>query len=171
MEVEWRPYELHPELPPEGRAREQRGATGPSRVQLMAQESGLEMTTPSVTPNPRLAFEAAEFAHSQGKGDSFHRTLFDAYWRRGLNIGTEPVLLQVAAEVGLDPEALRNSLAERTLADAVERKLEASRQSGVRAVPTFVFNDRYAVEGAYPYESFRRFVTERLLKEPQEGQQ
>lgn len=163
------PYELHPELPPEGRVREQRGGTGPSRVQVMAQQSGLEMITPPVTPNPRLAFEATEYARGYGKEAEFHRTLFDAYWRRGLNIGTAPVLVQVAGEVGLEQEGLRKALDERTFEDAVDRKLDASRQAWVRAVPTFVFNGRFAIEGAYPYESFRRFVAERLLKEPPEG--
>jgi predicted DsbA family dithiol-disulfide isomerase len=165
VEVEWQPYELHPELPPEGRPREQRGARGPNRVQLMAQEAGLEMNTPTVTPNPHRAFEAAEYAKTQGKGSEFHRAVFDAYWRRGLNIGTREVLLQVADEVGLPREPLDKALTEGAYRDLVDQKLDAVRQLGVTAVPTFIFNGRYAVEGAYPYELFRRVVTERLLKE------
>ncbi|MSQ11304.1 MAG: DsbA family oxidoreductase [Dehalococcoidia bacterium] len=168
VQVEWRPYELHPEIPPEGKPLEERSRLGFSRILAMAKEAGLEMSPPPRIANSRLALEATEFANAQGNGGAFHRAVFETYWRRGLNIGQQAVLLQLADEAGLDREALRQALQQGTYREVLERKLGEARKTGANGVPAFVFNDRYLVTGTHPYEVFRNFIAERLLKERDE---
>ncbi|MSP79163.1 MAG: DsbA family oxidoreductase [Dehalococcoidia bacterium] len=163
-EVEWWPYELHPGLPAEGKPREPR--PGASRTQLMAQEEGLEMVQPAIQANSKLAQEATEWARAQSKGNEFHHAVFEAYWKRGLNISLEEVILHVTCEMGMDAEALRKALREGTYRQVLEDRLDQARQAGVRAVPTYLLNEQYAIEGVYPYETFRRVVKQQIFKEP-----
>ena len=164
-QVEWRPFELRPGMPAEGmespyppEQREQRFA----RIRQMAEEAGLTMHPPRRISNPRLAFEATEFARAQGQFDALHRAILDAYWRDGQDIGQLSVLLGLAQRVGLDTEALATALKEGSYRESVERLLEESRSIGIRAVPSYVFQDKYLLEGAQPYEVFRNFVEQHL---------
>ena len=168
VDVDWRPFELHPELPPEG------GSLGysPKRtegfrahIRQMAAEGGLEMNFRDKVSNSRLALEATEFAREQGrdKFEDFHRGVMDAYWRDGRNIGDVEVLVDVGTKVGLDSQGLREALADRRYAQAIEAQIDFGRQAGINAVPAFIFDDKYLIEGAQPYEVFQRVIQQHVL--------
>jgi predicted DsbA family dithiol-disulfide isomerase len=63
-------------------------------------------------------------------------------------------LVALAAEVGLDPDQLRQALTDRTYAQAVAEDISTARQLGVTGVPFFVIEDKYAVAGAQDSEVF-----------------
>ena len=165
--MEWRAFELHPEVPPEGSVLQR----DPERVRLsrqalatMAQEAGLEITPRDKVSNSRLALEAAEYARPQGElFDRLHLGLFGAYWREGRNIGDPAVLAEVGQAAGLDGPGLAKALADRTFHDAVQQQLDEARSLNILAVPTFIFDGRFAVQGAQPYELFKRVMEEYVL--------
>jgi predicted DsbA family dithiol-disulfide isomerase len=80
--------------------------------------------------------------------------LFRAYFTEGKNIADHATLVELAGEAGLDKTMAADMLNGKELADAVEKDIYEAQQIGVRGVPFFVLNDRYAVSGAQPVEAF-----------------
>ncbi len=165
----WVSYQIHPETPPAGHSLAEyfRGADlTPMHEMLRARtaEFGLPFSAPQVLANSRLAILAAEHARDTGRHEALSRRLFSAYFAESLNIGDVEVLTALGVEVGLDPEALRDSLA----TDAhVDRLAEAERQArrlGITGVPTFFIasappgselSPRLRIVGAQPIAVFR----------------
>ena len=96
VEVTWLPFELHPEIPPEGMdlpPHIRAGFGGMSeRLQRMAQEMGREMVIPDRIPNSRRALEVSEYAREQGKHDEFHRVVFQKFYGEGQDMSNWAVL-------------------------------------------------------------------------------
>jgi predicted DsbA family dithiol-disulfide isomerase len=156
VELHWLPYELRPEpepLPEMDEANLERFRGNWERgVAPLAARYGVEMHFPPYKPRSRWAHEAAEFARDRGQFEAMRTALFQTLFVANRDIGEIDVLADVAAGVGLDGGELRAALAEGRYTQRV-RELEAiSWQLGVRAVPTIVFGDTVAVEGAQPYE-------------------
>jgi predicted DsbA family dithiol-disulfide isomerase len=160
--VEWRAFELHPEIPPEGmvlpahwRAR-LGGASEP--LQEMAREAGMALVTPEIIPNSRRALEATEYARERGKHAAFHAAVFEQLYGRGQDIGRWEVLRTAAEAVGLDPDAMQEATAAGQYRAVVDSQIAEGRGLGISGVPTFVFDDRYALVGAQPYALFREVM-------------
>lgn len=77
-----------------------------------------------------------------------------AYYQEGRDLNELDTLVNLAAEVGLDAEAARQALLAGTYANEVRRDEYEAQQIGVRGVPFFVFEDKYAVSGAQPSAVF-----------------
>jgi predicted DsbA family dithiol-disulfide isomerase len=157
-EVEWRPFYLRPDTPPDGmelpahlRARY---AGTSERLRHIARANGMEMVTPSRIPNTRLAHEATEYAREQGKGEDFHRIVFRKYYGEGQDIGRWEVLRGAAQEADLDADEMQRVVEAGRYAGAVKEQVEEAYSLGITGVPTYVLNDRYAIVGAQPYEVF-----------------
>jgi predicted DsbA family dithiol-disulfide isomerase len=164
-------FDLKPGIPAEGLSREQvyAGRVYPEgyldNMREMAAASGIDMRRPPLIPNTRKAHEATEFARERGDLLAFHRALFHAYWTEERNIGDLDVLADVAVACGLDPDALREALADGRYAAAVEDQMQWVREVGITAVPTIIFEGRFAVVGAQDYDVFRD-VAHRVLTRP-----
>ncbi len=164
VEYAWLPFELRPEPEPlpdlSGPNLERSRANWTQRVVPLAERYGVEMRFTTVKPRSRWAHEAAEFARDSGQFDAMREAIFRAYWVDGQDIGQAEVLAAAAASVGLEPDALRTALAA-GLYTARVRELEmVAAQLGVRAVPTMVFGDTVAVQGAQPYAVLRQAYEE-----------
>jgi predicted DsbA family dithiol-disulfide isomerase len=92
-----------------------------------------------------------------GKGDEFHKAVFQAYFADGRNIADISVLKEIIGTIGLDGRIAEQALAERTFKEAVDRDWEYSRTCGVTAVPTFMIAKRLGV-GAQPYQALLDLV-------------
>lgn len=153
-------YDLRPGLPPEGLPRDEvyrEGRYPPGyldRLRETARESGIEMIAPPVVANTLKAHQATEFAKDGGRLPRFHRAVFAAYWEKGENIGDEEVLCRLAQECGLDADGLRAALADGRYVQRVEEQMAWARGAGLGGVPTFIFNDKFALVGAQDYEVF-----------------
>ena len=161
MAIEWRPFELHPETPPEGRPRDAASPRGNQVIEL-AQADGIPMIRTSVIANSRLALEASEFARAVGPEafDRFHEGVFRAYFVEDRNIGDVEVLAAIAEGVGLDGAALRQALDERRYSEAVDAGIQWSADLGITGTPTSVFvaDQLYGLVGAQPYEAFEQVM-------------
>lgn len=116
---------------------------------------GVEINPVTTLVNSHRALLASEFAKDHGKFHDFHEALFHAGFTRGQDLSSLDVLLQLAEEVGLDPNELATSLQdgryEQRLADT---QAEAARY-GIGGTPTFIINGRYKIVGSRPFDSFR----------------
>ena len=121
-------------------------------------------------PSSRRALVLAEIARDQGRHDELHPRLFEAYWVKGLDIGSDDVLLDLAAEVGMDrPEtAERLSAWSADVLRAIEEETRAAVEMGVTGVPGWLVDKRLLVPGAQPHDVFERVLT-RLGHEPEAG--
>jgi predicted DsbA family dithiol-disulfide isomerase len=122
-----------------------------------------------LVPSSRKALVLAEFARAKGRFGEIHPRLFEAYWVRGLDIGSDQVLLDVAEDAGLDRAEAIDVLASPDAAlAAIEQETRAVVQQGITGVPGWVVDDRYLIPGAQPHEAFERVLTE-LGHEPRPG--
>ena len=159
--MEWRPYELHPEIPPEGIDRSG-GDSGRvayyDQLRSLAQEAGLTFQPGTRVPNSHRSLEAAEFAREQGAFAPYHRALFEAYFGQGRDIGDVEVLAELGAASGLDPAALRDALGAKRYASLVDERTKEARGQEVTGMPTFMFENgerRLPIVGAQEYALFQ----------------
>lgn len=125
------------------------------RVTDMAAEVGLKYDfDKAVVANSFDAHRLSHFAKKYGKQDAVEERLFKAYFTEGKNTADHEVLTALAAEAGLDAEAVRTMLAGTEFSDDVNNDIYEAQQVGARGVPFFVFDNRYAVSGAQPTELF-----------------
>jgi predicted DsbA family dithiol-disulfide isomerase len=116
-------------------------------------------------PNSRRALALAEYAREEGRFEEVHRALFRAYWAEGRDIGSDEVLLEVAAAAGLDPTEAAGRLGDPALARIVEEQTTLALEHGASGVPAWAIDETVLVPGAQPHEVFER-VLERLGHAP-----
>lgn len=143
LELDVVPYELVPApaiLPPPEALRPELEAAGPAAAAL-----GIELALPPRIPRTRKAHEAVAHARRQGLALELAEVIYDAVWRRGLDISRLDVLADLGAEAGLDPAALHVALgvdAEEAGVVAAQREAEAA---GIAELPTFRVGDEVRV--------------------------
>lgn len=162
MSVDWRPFFLRPDTPPEGLrlSAEVRARMGQAhdRLRAMATDAGLDMVFPDVVPNTRRALEATEYARVEGRLEPFHRAVAHRYYGAGLDVSDWSVLGSAATEVGLDAAEMRREVDAGAFGVALDEAIAEARAIGVTAVPTYVLDGRYAIVGAQPIEAFHEVV-------------
>jgi predicted DsbA family dithiol-disulfide isomerase len=166
VEVRYRPYQLDPRAPMSAepmydyleRRFGARGRAMASHVIGIARGEGLEMDYDhglSVnTLNAHRLLMLADREHGAAIQRALMHRLFDAHFSQGKDIGAPRVLAELAGEVGMDPDAARNYLETGEGAGEVQEAITDAQRLGVSAVPTYVFDDKYIVEGAQPTELF-----------------
>ena len=119
-------------------------------------------------PSSRRALVLAEIARDQGRHGELHPRLFEAYWVKGLDIGSDDVLLDLATDIGLDRAETAERLSAWTpdLLKAIENETRTVVEMGVTGVPAWLVDQRLLVPGAQPHDVFERVLT-RLGHEPQ----
>jgi predicted DsbA family dithiol-disulfide isomerase len=167
--VTWRPYELHPEAPPEGIPREAyfgRGRAEQMRSYMdsVADSVGLTMRSRDVIINSRRALGAAEFARERGKFEEMHEALFKAHWEQTGRLEDVDDLVRIGAGIGLDAVELRTAIEEDRYAAVIDENRAEAESVGINAIPAHIFGRRYLVMGAQPYEVFKQ-VLDKLEKE------
>ena len=167
--MEWRPYYLRPDTPPEGMDLPEyilkaRASGSDERLQNMAKLHGMEFKSTDRIYNTRIAHEATEYAREHGKGLEFHRVVFRKVYGEGLDISKWEVLRSAAEEVGLDANDMQSVVDGGKYTAEVAAQVRQAQEIGVTGVPTYVINDRYAVVGAQPYEVFKNALGQ-ILKE------
>jgi predicted DsbA family dithiol-disulfide isomerase len=173
VDVEWRPFYLYMDTPPEGRElpeyiKRNRAQGYEERLHQIADSYGLVFKSVQRIYNTRLAHEATEYAREHGKGNEFHKVVFHKVYAEGLDPSQWEVLRTVAREVGLDAEEMRREVeSEKYMAKVVDQ-VRWAYQIGVTGVPTYVINDRYAIVGAQPYEVFKNALEQIAKQKPDE---
>jgi len=170
MEVEWRPFYLYWDTPPEGRelpehVKQVRAAGSEERLSQLAASFGMKFVSTKRIYNTRLAHEATEYARDHGRHAEFHATVFRKIYAEGLDISQWDVLRAVAEEAGLEADEMQREVEAGKYTANVVEQVEQAYRNGVSGVPTYVINNRYAVVGAQPYEVFKRAL-ETVLKRP-----
>lgn len=160
LEVDWKPFFLRPETPPEGMPLPayilERIKDPNEPLKLRAAREGLTMVRGDRIPSTRRAHEAVEFARAQGRLEPLHAALLKRYWELGQDLYSMEVLRGAASDAGLDPQALQEAVESGAYTAEVEQGVGEAQAMGIRAVPTFIFDESLAVQGAQELPVFRQ---------------
>ncbi|HSY60843.1 MAG TPA: DsbA family oxidoreductase, partial [Cytophaga sp.] len=100
------------------------------------------------------AHRMIQLAKTKGLGDAAEERLFYAYFTEGKNFGNPDVLIELGKDIGLTEAEVKTALTDDSYAYKVTQDIQEAQQLGVRGVPFFVFDRKYAISGAQPPQAF-----------------
>lgn len=167
VEVIWRSYELDPKLITREDISmydyfaELKGMTRDHAVQMndqvsqVAKEIGLDMNMEaSVVANSFDGHRLIQLAKAHKIAAEAEEALFHAHFTEGKNIDDQAVLRQIGKAIGLEESAIEELFTSDAYAEEVRQDEQLAESIGVKGVPFFVFNDKYAVSGAQSPDAF-----------------
>jgi len=176
IELHFQPFELNPQMPPEGADAAQylKAKYGLGDAQLAANRENIRAR------GAALGFAFGERAHVWNTFDAHRllhwaglqgpapqramkRALLKAYHGEGRNPAAREVLLQAAAAAGLDATEAAAVIDDRDCFAPEVREAEAEwQQAGIRSVPSVVLDRRFLIQGGQPPEVFEDALRRRL---------
>jgi predicted DsbA family dithiol-disulfide isomerase len=172
-DIHFQPFELNPHLPREGQditehLVQKYGSTPEQlrRNQEAIRDRGadlgftFELGKRSRVYNTFDAHRLLHWAELEGRQRELKRALFAAYFTDGRNPSDRDVLVELAAQAGLDPVRAREVLESNSYADEVREREQFYGQQGISAVPSVIVNDKYLIQGGQPVEVFERALRE-----------
>ena len=175
LELHWHAFELNPHMPPEGqdlrehlaakygttpeqsrKARERLTAIGESLGFRFNYSDDMKMV------NTFKAHQLMHWAEEQGCQTELKEALFKAFFTDGEDVSDVDTLADVCASVGLERDEALAVLADARFGQAVREDQRHWIEQGIQAVPTFVVNQQYMVQGAQEAEAFGRMLDKLL---------
>ncbi|MEY2571381.1 MAG: hypothetical protein QOE63_1731 [Acidimicrobiaceae bacterium] len=160
--VELLPFELHPDLPPGGRAVRPGGrlSTVHDDIARQCAEVGLPFRPPTLVPNSRRALETAEVvrATAPDRFVALDDALFAAHFVDGRDIGDPDVLDALVGDIGLAVAPVRGAVDDGAGRAAVSSAKALALDHGVAGTPAWLFGDDLVLPGVQPRELFERVV-------------
>ena len=182
VEIEWKSFLLSPELKTDPNKNIHEYLAEHKNISLeeakglndyvtnMAAQVGLTYNFDKAIPaNSFNAHRFLHFAKKHGKQNEAEERLFKAYFTEGKNIDDAQTLLLLAIELELDANKLADAMNNGEFTNDVIADINEAQQLGVRGVPFFVFNRKYAVSGAQESEAFTQTL-EKAFEEWQASQ-
>lgn len=167
VQVEWHSFELDPNaltLPGVNAADHLAKSKGQSRewasemmdhVTNVASEVGLDFNIEqSVVANSFNAHRLIQLAKANGLDNEIEEKLFADHFTHARNIDDPEVLIAAGIEIGLDRLSIEMMLNSDSFTDEVRMDEKAAQQIGISGVPFFIFDQKLAVSGAQPPETF-----------------
>jgi predicted DsbA family dithiol-disulfide isomerase len=165
--VRWHPFQLNPDMPPEGidrRAYVEAKFGGPDRAREVYARVGAAGRTVDIPfafdairrqPNTLDAHRLVAWGQSrpEGDADALMEALFRAYFIEGRYVGDRAELASIAAAAGYDPDDARRFIESDELAGEVADADRRAREMGISGVPFFIFDGKTAVSGAHEPEA------------------
>ncbi len=160
VEIHWRAYFLNDWVPREGISREEyltrkfgsveRYGGIAQRVRGAAAQEGLDYRPERISrqPNTIDCHRLIHWAGEIGKAAEMKQRLMELYFSKGADLSDPEVLVQAAADCGLDAQKTRQRLASNEDVASVSAEAERAKQAGIDGVPCFIFGGSLAVSGA-----------------------
>ena len=170
VEVHWRPFFLNPWVPRQGMSRKDYLTTKfgsvdaykniAERVVAAADEEGLSYRPELVKrqPNTIDCHRLIYWAEAKGKAAEMKQRLMELYFRDGSDLTDAGVLVQAAADCGLDVDDVSRRLAAEEDVAMISALAQDASAKGISGVPTYVFAQKYAISGAQAPELLARAI-------------
>src|SRR5690606_12947423 len=146
IRINWRAFELRPEPVPTLKPEDPYlPAIWHKSIYPLAEQLGVPIRLPSISPQPRTAkaFELLAMAQDKGLDHEYSMRVLRAFFQEDQDIGEPEILVGLAAEVGLDPERAPQSLADGTYCQRPQAALRHAREDmRITSVPTLVVGDQ-----------------------------
>lgn len=174
-QIRWRPFELNPQMPPEGEEQEahlqrkyrrsaEEGAAIRGQMKAIADGAGVSLSwegegeaPPAMMWNTRDCHKLLAFALEQAGPQvqtQLKLALFRAHFNRREKLGERDVLLDIAASVGLHREAARAALADAELEARVIAEEQQAWDLNISGVPAMIVNGKFLIPGAQSPETY-----------------
>jgi len=175
--IEWHAFELNPDPSAAGepilQALSRKYGRSPaemeaSQADMMEVAAGLGLDFSRMqerrTCNTFDAHRLVQWAGEQGRQTDMKKAFFDAYFGRAEDVSDTVVLVRCVESTGLDGEVAKGILASDEYAEAVRADEAYWQQAGISAVPAFIVNRRYMIQGAQEpdtlVQAFREIASE-----------
>ena len=172
-DVHFRPFQLDPAMPPEGKERgpymraKFGGPDGKPRPEARqmntflleeGEKVGINFRFDNIeqVPNTLKAHALLRWAQAAGKGREVKEAIFRAYFEDCRDVGDAGVLADIAAAAGLDRDDVAAKLSAGADLDAVQGEALAARGFGISGVPAFILGGQQIVLGAQPAEKLAK---------------
>jgi predicted DsbA family dithiol-disulfide isomerase len=168
--INWRPFELNPDLPWDGVDRAAYMATKfGDLTQIEASQEALVRHGSAVgvefrfdlierLPNTRRSHLLIAHAARQELSSEVVERVMQAYFEEGCNIGDVDELVRLGVEAGLSERETRSAMVLRAGQDGVVAAERHAAVLGINGVPTFIFDRQYSVSGAQEIETFTQVI-------------
>lgn len=172
VEVVFRPYQLDPTLPddpvPLGqRLLEKFGAQVDAvtqQAESAAAGEGIDLRFDRAqavnTLTAHRLLRLAEREYGPEIQQKLAEKLFEAHFTNGSNVADPELLTELAVAAGLERERVVAYLASDDGLTEVRNEIVRAQRLGIRAVPTFVVDGKYAIQGAQPISTFLQLLEE-----------
>ena len=174
-EIRWRPFELNPQMPPQGEEMEahlqrkyrrsaEEGAAVRGQMKAIAEGAGVSLSyegegeaPPAMMWNTRDCHILLAFALEQAGPEvqtALKLALFRAHFNERRNLGDRTLLLDIAARVGLHREAAKAALDDPELEARVLAEEAQAWDRNITGVPAMIVEGKFLVPGAQAPEVY-----------------
>ena len=177
VKLNWRPFLLNPEMPPEGIDRtaylvKKFGSESrTNRIYGTIGEAGQSVEIDFAferigkTPNSVDSHRLVRFAHERGLADEVVEALFVEFFINGRDIGDLRVLTEIGAANGLDAQEIKAYLNTDADVGAIHDENVRAHRLGINGVPSFAFNKKFVISGAQEPQVLARMLDAALATE------
>lgn len=174
-DIRWRPFELNPDMPPEGEEQEahlrrkygrsaEEGAAVRGQMKAIAASAGVSLAwegvgeaPPAMMWNTRDCHKLLGFALEEAGPEvqtALKLLLFRAHFNERRNLGDRTVLLDIAAAAGLHREAAKAALDDPALEARVIAEEAQAWDMNISGVPAMVVEGKFLIPGAQAPEAY-----------------
>lgn len=176
FDVTWRPFELNPDMPISGVDRVsyrnqkfgswERSQALDADVAAAGKRVGINFRHDLMarTPNSFQAHRLILLAGRDDRQNAVVEALFKAYFTEGRDVGETSVLVEIAAEAGLDAGRVLKFLESNVGADEIRRQEQSAINAEISGVPTFMLNGEVIFSGAVGAEAMATYFQKALKK-------
>ncbi len=179
--VRWHPFQLNPDLPAEGVARDQylSAKFGTSdtaaiyeRVKAAGAEVDLDLKMDKISQQPNtVASHALISMASEGTQDAIVEAFFKAYFHDGRDLTLEETLIELGRDGGIAEPSIEAAIHDEAVHETIRRADSSARSLGVQGVPFFIFNQKIAVNGAAGAQTLMQAAETALARVAEEAAQ
>jgi predicted DsbA family dithiol-disulfide isomerase len=180
--LNWRPFQLDPSIPEGGLDRktymEKKFGADPDRVRGIGraiQEHGealgivFNFDRIERSPNTLDSHRLIRWAGTAGYQDQVVEILFRRYFTDGEDIGRHEILLDAAAEAGMDTDIVADLLNRGVDRELIRREDMQARHIGIQGVPSFVINGKWVMVGAQDTATLVKMFDKLMAREAEEA--
>lgn len=173
VDLHFQPFELNPDMPPEGQdivehVTQKYGATLEQQTasREMIRERGaalgftFDMERRGRIYNTFDAHRLLSWAEDEGRQRQLKQALLEAYFTRCEDPSNHEMLLRTVERVGLDRETAARILASDEYADEVREREQFFVRAGIKSVPAIIINQRHLISGGQLPEVFEKALRE-----------
>ncbi|GAB5469551.1 MAG: DsbA family oxidoreductase [Rhodospirillales bacterium] len=183
LDIHWHPFELNPEMPAAGEnlrahiaakygSSPQEGRAARAKLTALGAALGFDFDyfDEMRMVNTFAAHRLMTWAETLGAKHKLKMALFAAYFSQRRDVSDAETLVEIAADLGLDPEAAARVLRENRYAGEVRDVERAWIDNGISGVPAMIFAGRHLVTGAQGVETYTKILQHLTLPEGSEGE-
>jgi predicted DsbA family dithiol-disulfide isomerase len=174
-DIRWRPFELNPQMPPQGEEQEahlqrkyrrsaEEGAGLRAQMKAIADGAGVSLSyegegdaPPAMMWNTRDCHKLLAFALEEAGPQvqtALKLALFAAHFNHRANLGDRSVLLDIAVGVGLHRVAAKAALDDPDLEARVLAEEAQAWDMNISGVPAMIINSKFMIPGAQAPEVY-----------------